>query len=129
MRLLLDTHVLLALVEPRLGVLSPKARRALEQLDGEFHVSVASLWEIAIKGRIGKLALKVDPASLPELIREMGIEVIAISERHVLVTVAPESATRDPFDRLLLAQCSVEGLRLVTADRALAGHPLSAEIE
>ncbi len=51
---------------------------------------------------------------------------MAINEHHAIAEVLPEPATRDPFDRLLLAQCLVEGLRLVTVDRALVGHPLAA---
>lgn len=51
--------------------------------------------------------------------------LIVINHRHVLTAPEPEPATRDPFDRLLLAQCSVENLRLVTLDRALGSHALT----
>jgi PIN domain nuclease of toxin-antitoxin system len=56
----------------------------------------------------------------------LGINLVLIDARHVLASVLPEPATRDPFDRLLLAQCQVEGLRLVTIDRALITDRLSA---
>ncbi len=55
----------------------------------------------------------------------MGISLLDIDHHHVLAELDPEPATRDPFDRLLLAQCQVEGMQLVTIDRALAGHPLA----
>jgi PIN domain nuclease of toxin-antitoxin system len=63
---------------------------------------------------------------LPELIRALGIDLVPINEHHALAAVEPEPATRDPFDRLLLSQCQVEGLRLVTIDRALIDHRLAA---
>ncbi len=85
----------------------------------------ASLWEIAIKWRLGKLQLSGDLERLPDILTSGGLEIIPINERHVLVTVQPEPMTRDPFDRLLLAQCSVEELRLVTVDRALISHTLA----
>jgi PIN domain nuclease of toxin-antitoxin system len=93
---------------------------------GRFTSAVASLWEIAIKHRLGKLVLSVGLDALPELIRALGIELLTVDEHHVMAFVRPEPMTRDPFDRLLLAQCLVEGLRLVTVDRALVSHGLAA---
>ena len=90
-----------------------------------FCVSVASLWEIAIKTRLGKLGLNVALESLPELIETMRLDLLPIHARHVLAKAEPEPPTRDPFDRPLLAQCAVDGLRLVTIDRALTAHPLA----
>ena len=92
----------------------------------EHHFSAASLWEIAIKCRLGKLRLTHDLGALPELLDGLGVKIVAIDERHALASVEPEPMTRDPFDRMLLAQCQVEGLRLLTIDRALVAHPLAA---
>ncbi len=64
--------------------------------------------------------------ALPELLDGLGVRIVAIDERHALISVEPEPTTRDPFDRMLLAQCQVERLRLVTIDRALNSHPLAA---
>ena len=125
MRLLVDTHVLLGVIEKRAAELDPVVKRALEATDAEFYVSVASLWEIAIKWRLAKLKLTVHPSKLPELIGVMGIGLIPIDASHVLASVDPEPTTRDPFDRLLLAQCKIEGLHLLTVDRALVTHPLA----
>jgi PIN domain nuclease of toxin-antitoxin system len=124
MRVLLDTHILLALIEQQLDRFTPGVRSLLADTTGEFYVSVASLWEIAIKWRLGKLQLTPPLKALPDLLTNMGIELIAINEHHTLIAVDPEPLTRDPFDRLLLAQCQVEGLRLVTIDRALIAHPM-----
>ncbi|HLZ85236.1 MAG TPA: type II toxin-antitoxin system VapC family toxin [Caulobacteraceae bacterium] len=126
MRLLLDTHVFLAVVNERRDQLDPTLRRLLQDPAGEFHVSVASLWEIAIKHRLGKLTLLVELETLPETVAAMGADLIAITARHVLAQADPEPPTCDPFNRLLLSQCQTEGLRLMTIDRALVGHPLAA---
>lgn len=127
MRLLLDTHILLALIERRTASLPSGVEVLLNNPNNEYHLSVASLWEIAIKWRLGKLKLSPSLSSLPELIDGLGIQIIAIKEHHALAAVEPEPKTRDPFDRMLLAQCQVEDMRLVTIDRALASHRLVAK--
>jgi PIN domain nuclease of toxin-antitoxin system len=58
-----------------------------------------------------------------------GVRIVAIDERHALTSPEPEPTTRDPFGRMLLAQCQVDGLRLITNDRALAAGPLAAKAE
>jgi len=98
-------------------------QEALTDSDAAVHASVASLWEIAIKVRLGKLALNAPLPRLPELIAQMGVALLAIEAAHVITPAEPEPQTRDPFDRLLLAQCVVENLRLVTIDRQLTAHP------
>jgi len=126
MNLLLDTHVFLAVLEERTDIFPPGIQGLLSGPANAFHISVASLWEIAIKWRLGKLTLSVELDHLPGLITVIGAALIPINAHHVLASVRPEPATRDPFDRLLLAQCQVERLRLVTIDRALVGHKLAA---
>lgn len=123
---LLDTHIFLAIVEERVATLPLSLRQEIANPEAKFHLSVASLWEIAIKYRLGKLALKTELEELPETARRYGIQLVAIDEHHALQSIQPEPSTRDPFDRLLLAQCAVEGMKLVTLDAALSGHPLSA---
>lgn len=125
MRYLLDTHIVL-------GVLSQSERDLpdwiYDCLTGPGAVSIVSatsLWEIAIKARSGKLSLTLDRASLDNAIGAFGIEIIPITPQHVLTDVTVVPPTRDPFDLLLLAVAQVEGLRLITLDRALAGHPLA----
>jgi PIN domain nuclease of toxin-antitoxin system len=123
--ILLDTNVLLAVMDGQKGKLPPEVREILES-DAQFAVSVASLWEATIKWRLGKLPLPARPENLPELVDELGFDLMPITARHVTETVSPDPPTRDPFDRLLLAQCAVQGLRLLTTDAALVRHPLSA---
>jgi PIN domain nuclease of toxin-antitoxin system len=125
MRLLLDTRIVLNVINERTADLPATLREVLADPDSEFYVSVASLWEIAIKWRLGKLKLSGDLELLPDIVTSSGLELISINEHHVIATVQPEPMTRDPFDRLLLAQCCVEELRLVTVDRALVAHSLA----
>lgn len=125
MRLLLDTHVVLALLELGSVALPKPLINALSNKDVELQVSAASLWEIAIKVRSGKLGIGMDLSALPDACASAGVTVFAIEPLHVLAELNPEPPTRDPFDRLLLAQASVESMQLVTLDRALRTHPLA----
>ena len=129
MRLLLDTHIVLGIINGRTTDFPAATRELLSVPHGEYYASVASLWEIAVKSRLGKLQISCDLQALPDWLLSAGVELIAINEHHVLTAVHPEPPTRDPFDRLLLAQCDVEDLRLVTVDRALVSHPLAASID
>ena len=128
MRLLLDTHVLLALIEGRKASLPAGVDALLKDPDNEHHLSAASLWEIAIKWRLGKLRLTPKLSALPELLHDLGIQIVPINEYHALAVVDPEPVTRDPFDRMLLAQCQIENLRLVSLDRSLLKHRLAVKI-
>jgi PIN domain nuclease of toxin-antitoxin system len=69
---------------------------------------------------------KVLHAVFHSLCAAVKITLLSINAQHVLTLVDPEPPTRDPFDRLLLAQCEMEGLRLVTIDCALVSHRLAA---
>jgi PIN domain nuclease of toxin-antitoxin system len=124
-RLLLDTHILLGFLDNETEKFPAAIRSLIANPESRVCVSVASLWEAAIKFRLGKLPLRCGPEGMPGAIRDLGFELIAINEHHAVAEVLPEPAMRDPFDRLLLAQCLVEGLRLVTVDRALVDHPLA----
>jgi PIN domain nuclease of toxin-antitoxin system len=128
MRLLLDSHVLLALIEGRNAGLPAGIDALLKDPNNEHHLSAASLWEIAIKRRLGKLKLTPKLSALPELLHGLGIRIVPINEHHALAAVDPEPTTRDPFDRMLLAQCQIENLKLVTLDRSLLSHRLAVKI-
>ncbi len=125
MRLLLDSNIVVSLTRREADRLNIKIRTLLAQDENDFVVSVASLWEIAIKTRIGKLTADIALADLPAYFTGLGYSLLPVDEYHALAELADEPPTRDPFDRLLLAQCQVEGLRLVTIDSILVGHPLA----
>ena len=125
MGLLLDTHIFLWVVGNELAA---RDRRIADLLRGraDLHVSLATVWEIAIKRRLGKLDIGFDLADTQKVLTGMRLRLLDITLDHVTAELDPWPPTRDPFDRLLLAQCQTESLRLVTADRALFDHPLAA---
>ncbi|MCA0242576.1 MAG: type II toxin-antitoxin system VapC family toxin [Proteobacteria bacterium] len=118
MRLLLDTQVFLWAVAGS-PLLKPATRRVIEGAE-EVHVSAASLWEIALKTRLGKL--KADPAALAAAIDASGFIELPVSAAHAAGIVQLPLHHRDPFDRMLVAQALAEPLRLLTADAALAAY-------
>jgi len=128
MRLLLDTHVLLGLTRGVVTSYGGGVAQLLATDSIEAHASVASLWEIAIKTRLGKLDPGLPLDDLAGYLEAIGLAILPIDRRHAVEWVEPEPATRDPFDRMLLAQCKVEGPRLVTFDRALISHPLAWQL-
>jgi PIN domain nuclease of toxin-antitoxin system len=116
MRLLLDTHPFLwfAWGDPRLGA---TARVLIEDPDNQKLLSVASIWEIAIKINLGKLALAKPPVPfLVEHVEGNGFEVLAIERRHLAEIATLPLHRRDPFDRMLAAQSLIEPLPLISAD-------------
>jgi PIN domain nuclease of toxin-antitoxin system len=121
-RLLIDTHILIWTLEGS-SRLSAKARSLLRDPDHEHWVSAASVWEIAIKSTIRKLTLSVPLRDLQKLIIAAGFQVLDVTMQHAAATPDVDLPHNDPFDRLLLAQCEVETLRLMTADQALAYLP------
>ena len=125
MRLLLDTNILIPIARRKLSQIKGEIRSAFQGGDNELIISVVSLWEIAIKFRIDKLDVKIEADDLPPLLAEFGMDLIVIEAAHVLADLNVNVDTRDPFDRLLLAQCQVENLRLVTVDPKLVAHPLT----
>ena len=116
MRLLLDTHVFLWAVSGS-RQLTPKIRAVIKGAD-EVFVSAASIWEIAIKVRLGKL--EADPVTMVEAIEESGFKELPVRAAHAAHVANLPLLHADPFDRLLVAQAVTEPLRLLTADGALA---------
>ena len=121
MRLLLDTDALLWLLagDPRLGT---QARQEVEAA-AELVVSAASLWEIAIKVSIGKLAAL---PGLPAVLAEAGVRRLGIEDEHLRRLESLPWHHRDPFDRLLVAQAQAEALTVLTADPAFGDYAVPA---
>jgi PIN domain nuclease of toxin-antitoxin system len=120
--ILIDTNIVVAIAQERLE----RSKAAiLADSSVEAFVSVASLWEIAIKHRIGKLEFSEKPEDLTVVLRALNFVILPVDEMHVFADIEEEIETKDPFDRLLLGVCAAEGLRLLTTDRALAEHPLA----
>ena len=116
MKVLIDTHILLWFInnDPKLSLKT----KVLLQSDIDIAVSIASLWEIAIKLSIGKLTL---PGSIEELfplqLTLNQIDLLPIEVRHLQALSKLPFHHRDPFDRLIIAQALVENIGLVSVDQ------------
>jgi PIN domain nuclease of toxin-antitoxin system len=121
-RLLLDTHIMLwwAIGDEQL---SKAGRRLISDERNECMVSVASLWEVAIKNRLGRgLPSGITSVRYCELIDEAGFILTDVRKAHALGVEQLEAIHGDPFDRLMVSQSSAEGLKLLTHDKALAAY-------
>lgn len=122
MKFLLDTHLLLwAAGEPRR--LSKQARALIDNPDNELLFSAASLWEVAIKGGVGRKDFKVDARLLRRGLLDNEYRELPIMSDHVVATESLPLIHRDPFDRILVAQATVEGITLLTIDSLVSQYP------
>jgi PIN domain nuclease of toxin-antitoxin system len=122
MKLLLDTHLLLwAAGSP--GQLPATARILMEDLQNELLFSAASLWEIVIKRSLGRSDFQVDARVLRRGLLDNGYQELAITSEHAVFIDSLPLLHKDPFDRILVAQATVEGIALLTADVLVAQYP------
>jgi PIN domain nuclease of toxin-antitoxin system len=115
-RLLPDTHSFLWFIsgDPQL---SERARGLIEDRRHSSALSVASLWEIAIKVSIGKLALTEDFATfIPRELQSNSIQILPIEVEHLAKLSRLPQHHRDPFDRLLISQALVEQMPVIGCD-------------
>ena len=129
MRLLLDTHIALWMVtgHPRLSAVA----RGMIDGNDQVHVSVVSLWEIAIKfalrrGRSTDMPISADHAL--ELFESSQMLILPVFPQHALAVADLPPSRTDPFDRLLVAQARSEPLRLLTSDAAVAAYGADIEL-
>ncbi|MBT9540137.1 type II toxin-antitoxin system VapC family toxin [Thiobacillus sp.] len=122
MKLLLDTHLLLwAAGSPERLPLA--ARPLLEAPENQLLFSAASLWEIAIKRGLGRADFQVDPRVLRRGLLDNGYVELPITSEHTVSIDSLPPLHKDPFDRILVAQATVEGIILLTADALIAQYP------
>lgn len=121
MRLLLDTHVLIwALVgHERLGV---RQRAEIGDPDNVILFSAASIWEIAIKSRLGRIDFGMPPEAIAEAAHDSGFEELPVRSAAAALVARLPQHHRDPFDHLLLAQAMTEPARFYTADAKLTRY-------
>jgi PIN domain nuclease of toxin-antitoxin system len=122
MKLLLDTHILLWAAQ---GVecLPLDAQTLMNDPENELLFSVASLWEIVIKCGLGREDFKVDPRLLRRSLLDNDYQELPILSEHAVAIEALPPIHKDPFDRMLVAQATFEGITLLTADVQLAKYP------
>ena len=123
-RVLLDTHSFLWFITAD-SKLSAPAQRIIATGSNEPFLSVACVWEIAVKVSIGRLPLP-EPLDtfIPEQLRINRIGLLPIELRHTFAVARLPLHHRDPFDRLLIAQALAEGLPIVSADPAFDSYPV-----
>lgn len=122
MKLLLDTHLLLwAAGSPQ--QLSAAARNLLEDVHNELLFSSASLWEIVIKHSLGRADFQVNARVLRRGLLDNGYQELAITSEHAVSLESLPLIHKDPFDRILIAQATVEGIILLTTDTVIAQYP------
>ncbi len=125
MRLLIDTHIALWLLYKD-SRLSPAARALCDDPGNELVVSVASIWEIAIKHQLGPSSrddwIPVSGETACADLLVAGVSLLPIHAVHAAMVDTLPRHHGDPFDRMLVAQALAEPLRLVTADKALAAY-------
>jgi len=122
MKLLLDTHLLLwAAGEPRR--LSRRARGLVGDADNELFFSPASLWEVVIKRGLRRPDFMVDARVLRRGLLDNGYNELPIVSDHVVAIDSLPPIHKDPFDRVLVAQATVEGITLLTTDSLISQYP------
>jgi PIN domain nuclease of toxin-antitoxin system len=112
MNLLLDTHVLLWWLEDHPS-LSKSCRSAIADGNNLVFVSAAVIWEIRIKQALGKLKI---PSAFCKILDQQSFNWLSITVEHAHALKSLPAYHRDPFDRMLVAQASVEGFTVVTHD-------------
>ena len=115
MDLLLDTHSLIWFLNGD-EKLSDKAKSVIEDSSNSKIVSIASIWEIAIKISLDKFRFPKGFKHFLEMVEDNGFEILPISFEHALELSTLEFLHRDPFDRLLIAQSKSENIAIVTKD-------------
>jgi len=120
MNLLLDTCVVIWwLSEPE--KLKKKVRSIIADINNEVFVSAASIWEMSIKHRLGRIEL---PRQLIKTLHDEYMQLLDITAEHTLATVDLPLIHQDPFDRLLIAQAKFEDMTLVTRDKHIQQYPV-----
>lgn len=121
MTLLLDTHLVLWWMAGEASRISKRALAALGSDGIEPVVSAVTLWEAAIKRGLGKLDA---PDDLLIQLERAGVELLPITARHADLVASLPLHHRDPFDRLLVAQATIERLPLVSHDKSLRRYDI-----
>jgi len=115
MRYLLDAHTLIWFLEDD-EKLSRRARSEIKNIRNQCFVSIAVLWEIAIKVSLGKLQLRAEFNKIHEFLHETSIEILPLELEHLEVLLHLDFHHRDPFDRIIIAQAESEDLIVISKD-------------
>lgn len=122
MKLLLDTHPLFrAAGQP--DRLPMEARALIDSPENELFFSAASIWEVVIKGNLGRDDFRADARLLRRGLLDNGCGELPVGSEHAAAVENLPPIHKDPFDRILVAQAQVEGITLLTVDPLVARYP------
>ena len=128
MRILLDTSYLYSLMESY-GRFPEDARTLIEETNADLYVSAASIWEMRLKHRAlhpsGDRKSPHDPVDVLKMLEGHDVTFLPVKAHHAARDLNVPLAHKDPYDELLLVQAQEEGLKLLTEDKNLVGHPLA----
>lgn len=122
MKLLLDTQLLLW-AAGHSSRLSAEARKYIDDQGNELFFSAASLWEVVIKSGLGRDDFRVDARVLRRGLLDNGYGELPVVSDHVVAIDSLPTIHKDPFDRILVAQATVEGITLLTTDSLVGKYP------
>lgn len=132
MRVLLDTSYLYDFMEAP-GEFFDFELRILVARDAQFFVSAVSIWEMRLKFHARHLSgarkSRFDPNDAVAALKEQDVAFLPMTILHAARSLETPLGHRDPFDELLLVTAQEEGLKLLTIDRQLVGHPLALTLE
>lgn len=121
MTLLLDTHAFIWFINGD-DKLSEPVKKLIADIANQCYISVASLWEIAIKSSLNKLELVNGFDKIADFLEENVIEVLPVEFEHLQYLIKLPLHHRDPFDRLIIAQAVAEDFTLVTQDTSFKNY-------
>ncbi|MFN0291280.1 type II toxin-antitoxin system VapC family toxin [Pedobacter helvus] len=128
MSYLLDTHTFLWFVEGN-KQLPQNIISRINNINQSCYISIASFWEIAIKLQLGKLELDIEFNELFKFAQRNQIEIIEISELHLMALLDLEPHHKDPFERLIISQSIVENLTLLSKDTQMSKYKIQLQWE
>jgi PIN domain nuclease of toxin-antitoxin system len=115
MNILLDTHAFIWFLNGD-NLLNETAKGAIENTENKCLISMASIWELAIKFSLGKLQLAGDFSEIGSFLHQNEIDILPITFEHIQQLLALPFHHRDPFDRIIIAQAISEKLSVITKD-------------
>lgn len=122
MNLLPDTHLIVWAFDAAARV-PPDAAALISDSENRIYFSAATVWEVAIKSALKRFDFQIDPDSLREGLLANGYLELPITSAHAAAVRDLPPIHKDPFDRMLIAQASVERITLLTTDRKVAKYP------
>ncbi len=121
MNILIDTHALIWFLNGD-NSLSIIAKRNIESKNNKKYISIASLWEIAIKFNLGKFNYSSGLNSFFDLAFSNGFKILPINIVHILQLTKIENIHKDPFDRIIIAQAMIENMKICTIDSKIVNY-------